>query len=91
MQSLIETLIYLLAIMGIIFTSVSFIEIFNYRNYSTYRIFSKNGMKNKRVEIVINIENMDEEEEDDIIEMLLKGEYTNLEDVVDSVRIEKET
>lgn len=90
MQSLIETLIYLLAIMGIIFTSMSFIEIFNYRNYSSYRLFSKGREKNKKIEIIINMENIDEEEENEIIDILLKGDYTDLEDVVDCVIIEKD-
>ena len=91
MGNLIETLIYLLAIMGIILTSISFFEIFNYKNYPSYRLFNKNSMKNKRVEIVINIENMKEEEEEELIDTLLNGEYTNLEDIVDCVRIEKDT
>lgn len=90
MQSLIETLIYLLGIFGIIFTSISFIEIFNYRNYNSYKIFNKNYMKNKRVEIVVNISGMDEEDEEDLINMLLKGEYDDLENIVDCIRVEKE-
>ncbi len=90
MANIIETLIYLLAIMGIILTSVSFFEVFNLRNYSSYKIYEKKSMNKKRVEIVINIENMNQEEEDEVIDTLLNGEYTNLKDVVDCVRVENQ-
>lgn len=90
MVTLIETFIYLLAIMGLIFTSISFIEMCNYKNYNCYKIFNKNREKDKRIEVVINMENIDEEEENDILDKLLNGEYNNLEEVVDCVRVEKD-
>ncbi len=90
MCNIIETLIYLLAIMGIIFTTMSFFEVFSYKYFSTYKIFSKNSMKNKKVEIIINIKNIEEDEEDEIIDILMNGKYTNLEDVVDAVKVQKE-
>lgn len=90
MQSLIETLIYLLAIMGIIFTSMSFIEICNYKNYSCYNVFNKGRDKNKKVEIIINLKNMDEEEENKVVDRILKGEYKDIKEFVDCVRVEKD-
>ena len=90
MNGIIETLIYLLAIMGIIFTSMSFFEVFSNRYTQNYKIFSKNNMKNKKVEVIINLKNIDEEEEEEIVDVLINGEYNNLEDVVDAVRVQKE-
>ena len=91
MASLIETLIYLLAIMGIIFTSITFIEIFNYCNYSSYNLFCKRTkVDEKRVEILVNMKNLTEEEEDELLDILLTGDYTDLEKVVDTVRVDKQ-
>lgn len=91
MASLIETLIYLLAIMGIIFTSITFIEIFNYSNYSSYNLFCKRTKDDeKRVEILVNMKNLTEEEEDELLDILLTGDYTDLEKVVDTVRVDKQ-
>lgn len=91
MASLIETLIYLLAIMGIIFTSITFIEIFNYSNYSSYNLFCKKTKDDeKRVEIIVNMKNLTEEEEDELLDILLTGDYTDLEKVVDTVRVNKQ-
>ena len=89
MASLIETLIYLLAIMGIIFTSITFIEIFNYNNYSSYNLFCKKENNEKKVELLINTQNLTEEEEDELLDVLLTGDYTDLEKIVDMVRVEK--
>lgn len=91
MSSLIETLIYLLAIMGIIFTSITFIEIFNYSNYFSYNLFCKRTKDDeKRVEILVNMKNLTEEEEDELLDILLTGDYTDLEKVVDVVRVDKQ-
>ena len=91
MASLIETLIYLLAIMGIIFTSITFIEIFNYSNYSSYNLFCKKTKDDeKRMEIIVNMKNLTEEEEDELLDILLTGDYTDLEKVVDTVRVDKQ-
>lgn len=91
MASLIETLIYLLAIMGIIFTSITFIEIFNYSNYSSYNLFCKKTKDDeKRVEIIVNMKNLTEEEEYELLDILLTGDYTDLEKVVDTVRVDKQ-
>ena len=45
MQNLLESCIYLLAIMGIIFTTISFLEMFIQKriNNNSYRIFNKNN------------------------------------------------
>lgn len=91
MYSLLETLIHLLAIMGIIFTTVSFLGIFNsniiYQN--SYRFCSRNNMKDKKIEIVICVENLTEEEEAEILDTILTGNYTDIKDITNSVKIER--
>ena len=89
MATLIETLIYLLSILGLIFTSISFIEIYNYRNSTDYNLFNKKNKKISRIQVTISMENVCEKEENKIIDTLLRGEYTNLQEVVDCVTIEK--
>ena len=55
MQCLLDSLIYLLAIMGIIFTTITYLEIFHQKNKycNSYRIYS--NLKNKK-EIVATFE-----------------------------------
>lgn len=91
MGYLIETLIYLLAIFGIIFTSISFYEMFDLKRYinNTYRIFSKNSInKDKDVEVIIKIKGLDEEEESKLIENI--NNNINLKEIADNIIIEKQ-
>ena len=90
MEYLIETLIYLLAILGIIFTSISFYEMFDLNKYinNTYRIYSKDECGNKKVEVVIKMYGVDELEEEKIVKIL--KEDNNLKDVSNKIIIEKE-
>ena len=55
MSCLAETLIYLLAVLGIIFTSMTFFEMFFYNgtNNKSYRIFSKNKIGKEKIEVKI--------------------------------------
>ena len=90
MEYIIETLIYLLAILGIIFTSISFYEMFDLNRYinNTYRIFSKNADENKKVEVIIKIYGFEESEEEDIVKKVKENE--SLKEVADKIIIEKE-
>lgn len=98
MQSVIETIIYLLAIFGIIIISVSFFDVVIYKNISnniskieenTYKIFSKKELKNSRIEVLINMENVNEEDEIILIDKIKKGDYEKIEDIVDMLEIRK--
>ena len=93
MGYLIETLIYLIAIFGIIITSISFYEMLDLKKYinNTYRIFSKkNNDKNKKIEILIKIKGLDELEEKDLIENIKNNEGINLKEISNNITIEKE-
>lgn len=93
MEYLIETLIYLLAILGIIFTSISFYEMFDLKKYinNTYRIFSKNSIdKSKNVEVIIKLKGFDEIEEKELIDHIYNSESINLKEISDNIIIETE-
>lgn len=88
MENLAQVLIYIIAIMGIIFTTLSFSEIYNYRRIS-YSIFKKKSGPSKNVEIVVKLDGLSKEEEDKILDKLINGKYSNIEEIADSVNIEK--
>lgn len=93
MEYLIEILIYLMAIFGIIFTSISFYEMFDLKKYinNTYRIFTKNDIdEDKNVEILIKIKGLDEFEEDKLIEYIKNNEKINIKEISNKIIIEKE-
>lgn len=93
MGYLIETLIYLLAIFGIIFTSISFYEMFDLKKYinNTYRIFSKSSTNiDKKIEVIIKIKGLSELEEDKLIECISDNNGVNLKEISDNIIIEKE-
>ena len=54
MQCLIDSLVYLVATLGIIFTTMSFYDMFFYGK-RTYRIHSKTSNEDKSVEIIIKL------------------------------------
>lgn len=93
MECLIETLIYLLAILGIIFTSISFYEMFDLKKYinNTYRIFSKNNFnKDKDVEVVIRIKGLNDLEEKKLINHIKSNKTINLKEISNKIIIEKQ-
>ena len=93
MEYLIETLIYLLAILGIIFTSISFYEMFDLKKYinNTYRIFSKNNFnKDKDVEVVIRIKGLNDLEEKKLINHIKSNKTINLKEISNKIIIEKQ-
>ena len=95
MQYLLDSIIYLLAIMGIIFTTMTFFEMFIQKRTinSSYRIFNKNNennINNKKVEIIIHIENLDEKEEEVLIKQIEEEKKINLKEIATSILIQKD-
>ncbi len=71
MQILIQSVIYLLAVFGIIFTTMSFFEMYIYNSeldetdeYNEYK------NKSKYVEIIVNMKGLTKDEETKIIEAI---------------------
>jgi len=92
MEIFVETIIYLLAILGIIFTSISFYEMFDLRKYinNTYRIYSKNSDDIERnVEIIVKIEGLNDIEEKDLVD-ILNSDNVNIKQISNSITIERE-
>lgn len=91
MEYLVEVLIYLLAILGIIFTSFSLYEMFDMNRYfnRSYRIYTKKSKDQKRVDIIAKIQGYDEIAEKELIESL-KKDQVNLKEISNSILIEKE-
>lgn len=91
MQILLDSIIYLLAVMGIIFTTISFFEVFVQKRIinNSYRIFINNNENNKNIEVIICIKNLDEEEENELIEKIVKSKNINIEEIANSVIIQK--
>lgn len=89
MQYLIETLIYLLAILGIIFTCISFYEMFDINKYisNTYRIFSRKSEGDKKVKIIVKIKGFDEKEEE-VLKEKISGNI-ELKELSNDIIIEK--
>ncbi|MNI42105.1 hypothetical protein D3C73_963820 [compost metagenome] len=88
MEILIETIIYLLAIFGIILVFTSSYEMIRYTNIlkNTYSLFNR---KAKRVEIIVRVYDLDEEEKNNLIEKIKNGDYEKIEEIVDDVKIEE--
>ena len=91
MQCLLDSLIYLLAIMGIIFTTITYLEIFNQKNKycNSYRIYSNLKNKKERVDIIIKLQNADEEKEQEIVNYIKENKNINLKEIADSISIQK--
>ncbi len=92
MQCLLDSLIYLLAIMGIIFTTITYLEIFNQKNKycNSYRIYSNLKNKKERVDIIIKLQNVDEEKEQEIVNYIKENKNINLKEIADSISIQKD-
>jgi hypothetical protein len=88
MENLAQVFIYIIAIMGIIFTTISFSEIYNYKKIS-YSMFEKKIGPSKNVEIVVKFYGLNKEEEEKILDKLTNGKYSNIQEIADSVNIEK--
>ncbi|MDD3304465.1 MAG: hypothetical protein PHP54_06090 [Clostridia bacterium] len=91
MNCLAETLIYLLAILGIIFTSMTFFEMFTGNNTmnKSYRIFSKKKKRKEKVEVVIKLNGIKEEREKELTRLIQEEENVNIKEIADIITIEK--
>lgn len=93
MQLFVETIICLLAILGIIYTTITLFEMFiqkkQINNY--YRIFNKNNENNnKKVEIVIHIKNLDKKDEDLLVKKILNNKEIDLKEISTAIIIQKD-
>ena len=92
MESLVEICIYLLAVFGIIVTSISFYEMFDLKKYinNSYRIFSNNKSKDdKKIDVIIKLNGLDEEEIKDLVQDVKDGNV-NLKEISNNIIIEKQ-
>lgn len=93
MQYLLECIIYLLAIMGIIFTTMTFFEMFIQKKSinNSYRIFNKNNENNnkKKIEIIVHIENLNEVEEKELVKKIVGEKTVNLKEIATSILVQK--
>lgn len=91
MHELIEIVIYLLAIMGIIVTTMSVFEVFSNRNLvmKNYYIFGKENNKEKYVQLILRTEGLEEEEIDSIVDKLKYANYEFLDEIVDKLEVEE--
>lgn len=87
MNSIIEIVIYIVAILGIIFTYISL------KSYEElYSIGSDNDscrLDFKKVEVVIKTINYNEDEIEELMRVIKNGKFDNLSNIVDNIKIEK--
>lgn len=88
MQILVDTIIYLLASLGIILITTSFLSNIRYLNIwnSTYKFFKNNNIK--KVEVNVKLYNLNEEEQQNIIEKIKTGNYSNIDEITDKLDID---
>ncbi len=89
MQCLIDSLVYLVATLGIIFTTMSFYDMFFYGK-RTYRIYSKTSNEDKSVEIIIKLKKVNEKEEEEIVKMIQESECVNLKKMANYIIIQND-
>lgn len=89
MEILIETIVSLLAILGIILVACSFFDMFRY--YSIWPIKDKtSATKNKkRVEVILKLYNVSDDSKEELLNKIKLGEYSDLENLVDNIKIEE--
>lgn len=90
MEIFIETMIYLLAILGLILTSISFCEMFNKEKYENniHRIYKSNKNKDGKVIVTIKLDNISEEIEDKILDKIKNENSFEILEYVDDIYIE---
>lgn len=91
MQTFIDIIIYFIAIMGILITTISFFDRYTYSDNLIYckKIYTKKNSDDKFIEIIVNTKNLSNIESEKLLKAIKKGEYTNIEDLVDSIKINK--
>lgn len=87
MNSIIEIVIYIVAILGIIFTYISLKS-----NDELYSIGSENDscrLDVKKVEVIVKTINYSEDEIEELMKVIKNGKFDNLSNIVDNIKIEK--
>ncbi len=90
MEIFIETMIYLLAIVGLLLTTISFCEMFNMEKYENniYRIYTSKKNKDGKVEVTIQLDNISEDIENKILEKIKSEDSLDILEYVDNIYIE---
>lgn len=90
MEIFIETMIYLLAIVGLLLTTISFCEMFNREKYENniHRIYTSNKNKDGKVEVTIQLDNISEDIENKILEKIKSEDSLDILEYVDNIYIE---
>lgn len=86
MNSIIEIVIYFIAVLGIFLTYMS---LKNYDELYIRNNYSDNFDSNiKRIEIIIKTNNYTENELEEVIKTIKYGRFDNLSNIVDNIKVE---
>ena len=87
---ILETVIFLVAIVGIILTYVCFLDVYEneYLN-SNYLITNSKNKKgeNKNIQLIIKMNGYSKYEKEYIINKIMYGKFDNIEDFIDTIEI----
>lgn len=90
---ILETVIFLVAIVGIILTYVCFLDVYEneYLN-SNYLITNSKNKKgeNKNIQLIIKMNGYSKYEKEYIINKIMYGKFDNIEDFIDTIEITDE-
>ena len=90
---ILETVIFLVAIVGIILTYVCFLNVYEneYLN-SNYLITNSKNKKgeNKNIQLIIKMNGYSKYEKEYIINKIMYGKFDNIEDFIDTIEITDE-
>ena len=90
---ILETVIFLVSIIGIILTYVCFLDVYEneYLN-SNYLITNSKNKKgeNKNIQLIIKMNGYSKYEKEYIINKIMYGKFDNIEDFIDTIEITDE-
>ena len=90
---ILETVIFLVAIVGIILTYVCFLDVYEneYLNSNYLITNSKNKKReNKNIQLIIKMNGYSKYEKEYIINKIMYGKFDNIEDFIDTIEITDE-
>ena len=90
---ILETVIFLVAIVGIILTYVCFLDVYEneYLNSNYLITNSKNKkVENKNIQLIIKMNGYSKYEKEYIINKIMYGKFDNIEDFIDTIEITDE-